>query len=232
MKLLIRLSELGVSPHQFEEQCEDCSKIMDIVASMQSLYEADDEVEAQIEDYMATTLTKCPLIVPESYTFPSPYEFDLAIHYFTYRILLCGMIQSFCDTLLAIGSDFRLPFDTIAAVQEEEEEMCRKVAMCIDYSQECAGAIFAPLRFVTVLRHAHGSLGCIQMRNAAEGQTEEAIEAGRLRDLCYQSCSRTLRMWGMGSDDVLLSSVMELHTRQASNGLPDCLRAISMRMDA
>lgn len=224
MNLLIRLSQLAFLIRERTPPCKDDTNILKIIAMMQSLYEAGEDVKGFLDDSITAVPTKDDIaatLLPLSYTFRSTYDLDLANHYYTYRLLLCGMIQFFYDDLRCNDSThmFSSSID-IAAVQQEDETNSRTIAMCIQYSHECPDAPCLPLRFKTALKHGYGSLNRIQVNMAADGRVQEATEAARLKQLCYQSVLRTIRLWGVGPEAGFSEEYFGAHYQAAVGGPP------------
>ncbi|KAF2168193.1 hypothetical protein M409DRAFT_53494 [Zasmidium cellare ATCC 36951] len=223
MNLLVRLSQLAVLQRDHVHSIENRPQTLNIVALMLSLYEASDGVKAVVENCAMAIPTKSNLIanvLSESYTFKSNYHFDLAIHYLTYRSLLCGLIQSFYYSLPSNEPNDMASVMDLPAVQEEDEAVSRNIAMCIEYAHGSPDAPCVPLRFNTPLKHAFGSLNRIQARKAAEGRMKESREAARMKHLCYLYGIRTLRIWGIGDHVTPSEEYFGSHYHTAVGGPP------------
>lgn len=160
MNLLVRLSQLAVMLRNHVHTNEDRSRTLEIVALILSLYEGGEGVKSLVENSASLVPTQHHLtasVMPQSYSFPSNYNFDLAVHYFTYRSLLCGLIQSFYYSLPSKELDDVSRCIDLATVQREDEITSRNIAMCVEYSQGSPAAPCIPLRFNTALKHAYGS---------------------------------------------------------------------------
>ncbi|KAK4504879.1 hypothetical protein PRZ48_002842 [Zasmidium cellare] len=223
MNLLVRLSQLAVLLRDHVYTSENREQTLDIMALMLSLYEASDGVRVVIESCAMAVPTESGLIgsvLPESYTFKSYYHFDLAVHYLTYRSLLCGLIQSFYYSLPSHGPNDMASVIDLPAVQEEDEAVSRNIAMCIEYAHGSPDAPCVPLRFNTPLKHAYGSLNRIQARKAAEGRMKEAKEAAGMKQLCYLHGIQTLRIWGIGEHITPSEEFFGSHYHTAVGGPP------------
>lgn len=198
---MTQLPQLALLLRQYKSDQDNFSQMPRVESILKSLYETGDEVRDLLNECVTPVPTQCAStarFLPQSYAFTSPYDLDLAVHYFTYRILLLGMMQSFYHPIQPYGSTDLFSLIDISAVQQEEEIVSRQIAMYIQYSQRCPDAPCVPLRFKTVLRYGYGALNRIHTRKAAEGRVQESVDTARLKRFCYQSGVQTMRRWGVG----------------------------------
>ena len=199
LNLLTQIPHLVILVREYARRKESTSCFAEVINLMQSLYETGSQVEARVDSLGTALPTQYWSIVdllPWSYTFRSTYHFDLALHYFTYRVLLCGLIQSFWNARLptSAASVFDIP-----AVRMEEENNTRKITMCIEYAMNRSNdAPCVALRLLMPLKHAYGAWDRIQLRKAGgEGMfLRESLHASRLKNFCLQSCCDAMQLWG------------------------------------
>lgn len=152
---------------------------------------------------IATTLvhTASPKIsshIPDSFHYVSTEDFELANKYYSYRCLLCGLIQKLC-TLGPIAST-RFNLSTIEA---EDIEAANTIAMMVDYALVCEEP------FPRNALRLHGPLECSlgswhRLEKRTRRFSAEARHARKMQDWCLSMAEATLKGWGAKQNSLRL----------------------------
>lgn len=169
-----------------------CVRALEQVA--QTLCSCEDQIEAAIDDMG----TPCPNqdkasegILPTVTTFLSMSCFDLALHYFTMRLLLCGLIDT-------IQREDRSMLGNLKKSREHlsrEGSFAQRVVMCIQYAMtEHKSDAFVGLRLMVPLKHAYGSLGRVYRRQ--QDVEDDTARFSLLKQYCYNTMCAIMSLWG------------------------------------
>ena len=169
-----------------------CVRALEQIA--QALCSCEDQIEAAIDNFG----TLCPNqdkasenILPTVTTFLSKSCFDLALHYFTLRLLLCGLFDTIQREDRSILGDLKKSREHLS----REGSFARRVMMCIQYAMtEHKSDAFVGLRLMVPLKHAYGSL--VRVHQRQQGGEDDTTELNLLKQYCYDTRCAIMSLWG------------------------------------
>ncbi|KAH8805197.1 hypothetical protein F5884DRAFT_442366 [Xylogone sp. PMI_703] len=128
-------------------------------------------------------------IIPESYHFTSVQAYDLALRYYTHRIMICGAIQN----LKRVIPTANLP--GLDEVELEELEAAAYITMCTEYAMSLDTVLpAAELRFLKPLQFTFGVWHRLVQNGAKHGK-EQTSRAKIMKTWCTEITNDIHRRW-------------------------------------
>jgi hypothetical protein len=190
MENLVRISRLVRLTRSFLNCPDDPIVLSETTHLVQNLYRKDcDPRIRQIIDEVATIVPTRSLdyaaLVPESYRFESTQTFKLVIRYYSFRILLCGLLEALCGS---ISIHERFDVSTMAI---KEAQAAQSIAMCADYALNQDPTLhLVALRMVVPLTISFGGWHRVQKRMGMS-----AKHARRMKIWCLELRNQLHREW-------------------------------------
>lgn len=136
-------------------------------------------------------------ILPWSFDFDSAYHFDLALQYYTFRIMFCSLVLAF---MKSCEQRQNAPEIGLVSVHQAEEVNALSLVMCIQFALQ--SRIKAPglaLRLIPSVKHSYGAWQRIQDRATEKIPSDDVMaqKASRIKAHCYACCAEAMHLWGL-----------------------------------
>jgi hypothetical protein len=193
MENLVQIARLVRLTRSFLNCPDDPIVLSETTHLAQHLYRKDcDQRISQIIEEVATIVPTRSLdyaaLVPESYRFESTQTFKLIIRYYSFRIMLCGLLGSLCGSI-SIHERFN-----VATMRIKEAQAAQSIAMCADYALHQDPTLhLVALRMVVPLTISFGAWHRVEKRMGTSAKDHE--HARRMKLWCLDLRNQLHREW-------------------------------------
>ncbi|KAI9757637.1 MAG: hypothetical protein M4579_003361 [Chaenotheca gracillima] len=198
---LIRIPRLVYLVRRCSQNPDDDALVLETLALTTEIYDV--KFALLVEEFITESTTiadtssdmeSAPPL--QSFLFNSIQEFNLTVYYYTFRILICGIIQYMLDVQIAP----QVYFDR-SKVGAEDIKAAERIAMCLDYAfNPKFDPPFGALRMYKPCTLAYGSWDRLEKRERTIHGSEapDCARALLMKQYCFEAVDRIALIWNGG----------------------------------